>query len=430
MAQFFKADEFATREFATESLHVYSARENSFASQVVVFIHGFGGSGYGTWRDIPLNLLEHLSGDFDIALFDYASGMRRKFDDSPSVESIIEQLTEELEALRHESIFLIGHSMGGIIAMGAIREAFLRNYTSGSPLLDRVRCLFTLASPLAGTKWIPFAVIPIRESGALSIHSELQRANSKFFADHVCVDLAPSATRPLWIPHFAAKASGDRVVDRYSSTGQIASERSKTFRGSHSNFLRGRNLSDWVATKVLEVGHIWNTVKRAVPQQKRLRASFEGHPSHGEWVDSYQGALEDFAAAEEVPVDDMTGQTMDLAVELRVRVLRCEDVASGDSQSKLRSDLSLHERKVVRAIGVSVFGTTPSEAVHEVAFLLGDRSNLWAAGATSLEELREEIMHWLYRVHKLAPLHEPPSGAALSLTWALDRSERQAIEDA
>lgn len=426
MAQFFRKDDFCAEAFGEGALHVYSD-DPSQSTSLIVLIHGLGGSGYGTWGEIPSHLLKNDSSD--VAIFDYVSGARRRVLNSPSVESVIQQLVDELESLDHESIHLVGHSMGGLIAMGAVREASERNLTVGSPLLPRLRSLFTLASPLAGSRWVPRVLIPMKERTALALHSKLQQENAKFFANRVNVDLALSPIRSLWIPHYAAKAMGDRFVDPFSSAGTIPSERSRTFKGGHSEFLRGQEVAEWVALKVLEVERLRTKAVRSSPLQPTLRTAFEGHSLRGEWVDSYQEAISNFMASEEVQIQDMTGQPITQPIELFVRVLEVRDAESGRLHRTLQRGVYLQERELVRALGVSIFGPSSREDSQRVAQALGHHPNRWVSPSVSLSALQQEITLWLKRVYKLAPLPGVITNSDSSTYWAADRSERDLIEE-
>jgi hypothetical protein len=60
----------------------------------------------------------------DVALFDYFSGLRRRILQRPPVPWIARILTERLQELSrdYDEIFIVAHSMGGLISMDALRS--------------------------------------------------------------------------------------------------------------------------------------------------------------------------------------------------------------------------------------------------------------------------------------------------------------------
>lgn len=421
MARFLHAQDFESRPFNGDALHLYTRAATPRNRSIIVFVHGLGGGGYKTWGTVPPAILGSELASVDVAIFDYLSGLRRRFFESPSIEVTIEQLVDELEPLDYDSVYLVGHSMGGVIAMGAVREAYLRQQTFESPLVRRIRGIFTLASPLAGSKRVPRIFTFMSDLKTLQVHSEKQREVAKFFADQVSVDLTPPDFGRLWIPHFAAKAAGDKVVDPFSSTAHVPSDRSKIFSGSHTSILKNDGITTWLTESILEIEQRWMRKQRTQTKRPRLTASFEGRPSHGEWFDCYQAALRTFNETENSEFSDMTGQAIEAMIDLRVRVLNSEDFDSGSFRYKLNNDVRLQETKRYRAIGISVFDSLPSDLFDESASYIGDHPTRWLTATDSLSALRQEVGLWLKRVNMLAPmaLHTP----TIALNWAADRPE-------
>ena len=407
MVEFFSEDRLTQRDFGASGLHVYTHPSRPSTQELVVFVHGFGGSGYGTWREIPTAILQHEAEPRSVAVYDYISGGRRSLLDSPSIQSAVEHLVDELGDLPFKRVTLVGHSLGGVISMSAVREVFDRT-TASTALLDSLTAVFTLASPLAGTKLLPFGIIPIRERGALAIHTELQRANHKFFKNRVRINVDGEGAQPLWIPVFSASATGDRFVDPLSSSLLSVPSQCRTFRGGHSAFLKDSAVANWMLSCLQQVS---DARRRAIlepsRQMERLRAAFRGDSRFGEWVDAYQSALTEFSLREDMPTEDMSGQESGQALDLLVRVLPAPDVDSTAARSAVASDATLQRQGATRALGVSPFGEDPAAAVLAVREQLDGFSNQWVTGSTSESELQREVVQWLGRVNRLAPPIRP-----------------------
>ncbi len=88
-----------------------------YRNALAVFIHGFTGAGWKTWAEFPK--LVHDQHDrtinsYDIALFDYESNWISQ----PPLAEVIQALRSFLNEVQHQydTIAIIGHSLGGIIA--------------------------------------------------------------------------------------------------------------------------------------------------------------------------------------------------------------------------------------------------------------------------------------------------------------------------
>ena len=89
-------------------------------NSLVVFIHGIFGSRWSTWRFLP-DLLQLAVTDnarirsYDYYLFEYDSSLRRQPDLDPFVISELHKFLEKRQH-KYESVVLIGHSQGGVLA--------------------------------------------------------------------------------------------------------------------------------------------------------------------------------------------------------------------------------------------------------------------------------------------------------------------------
>ncbi len=136
MPRYLIQSSFAPADFLSDrGLNVHQHPDTSPC--LVVFVHGLGGSGYGTWDNYPRFVFE---AGHDVALFDYPSFHRRlKHLKAPEPAISASLLRQELQILnQYQHIMLVGHSMGGLVAGFAAEEYFdlhrLRAASSVLPL--------------------------------------------------------------------------------------------------------------------------------------------------------------------------------------------------------------------------------------------------------------------------------------------------------
>ncbi len=148
-----------------------------------VFIHGLGGDPYETWTSgsavWPAWLAEEIDG-LSVWLAGYngpASRWRRSCGMHPAdhAKAILTQLYDEPRLAKGE-LFLIGHSLGGLIIKMMMRDADIGEKSSANAksFLQRVRKVAFLATPHTGAdlgrvaNWLRAIARPIEETGALS----------------------------------------------------------------------------------------------------------------------------------------------------------------------------------------------------------------------------------------------------------------------
>jgi pimeloyl-ACP methyl ester carboxylesterase len=152
--------EFADPDWADqavdEPLIIHQRTTETGNQRLVIFVHGLGGSRYGTnstWGNFPKFLYEDIL-NADIGLYSYRTALGRlKFWKSTKIEAQAEILATRIRELqKYKSIVLIGHSMGGILAKGAIAHLAKTNQKK---VLKRLNGLFLMASPQLGSLKIP-----------------------------------------------------------------------------------------------------------------------------------------------------------------------------------------------------------------------------------------------------------------------------------
>src|ERR1700747_727153 len=117
-------------------------------SALIVFLPGLTGN-EKTWGIIP-NLIKRTPGtDFEVATLTYSTSVFSPSDLSRSAGVILTSLENQYAG--YTPIYLVGHSLGGLVAREVCRQLLFAD-TSKERLLDTVQARITLGTPLEGAK--------------------------------------------------------------------------------------------------------------------------------------------------------------------------------------------------------------------------------------------------------------------------------------
>jgi pimeloyl-ACP methyl ester carboxylesterase len=238
-------------------VHAHGVAQNR---KLVVFVHGLGGRRYMTWGNLPEFLFDDSS-DFDIGLYDYASGARRLLRrDSIALNTHARELADDLRDGSYDAIILIGHSMGGLLCKAVVMQLIdSQARMNGGLAVDRLAGLFLMATPQAGSLRVPTVLAyASKDARVLRAHSEFVSEVNRRFNDRVCSDGRndlQSADRFV-IPTYAVLATGDSWVDELSAGLSLPSEQIKHIRGSHRSLVkpesRDGGIYRWLLHKIDE----------------------------------------------------------------------------------------------------------------------------------------------------------------------------------
>lgn len=115
----------------------------------IVFVHGILGHYVNTWGEFPKLLHEDPDlPEVDILLWGYRTGIFAKHHD---LETEGGHLAGNLETLIHEGrdIFLVGHSMGGLIILKSVVDRMVNSHADKHPCRS-IKWITLYASPLSG----------------------------------------------------------------------------------------------------------------------------------------------------------------------------------------------------------------------------------------------------------------------------------------
>ncbi len=223
--------------FNEASMNLHRHCGDLHAKRLIVFVHGLNGNGYRTWGNFPRYLFDDPSRDpVDVALFDYFSGLRRRIFERPRVPVVAEILTERLQELSkdYDEIFIVAHSMGGLISMDALRS-YIAQRDEEAGLLRVLAGAIFIATPLNGSKWAHARVrLVASEWEQLQPNSAYQQELRNYVDGEVDTrNMAELTAQRHKLPIWAFVGSRDRVVERSSATFGINAGQIRTVDKGH-----------------------------------------------------------------------------------------------------------------------------------------------------------------------------------------------------
>ncbi len=212
-----------------EPIIIHGASE-TIPGQLVLFVHGLNGHRYKTWGRFPHLFMN--DGQHDIGLHGYASGFGRLMNLSVTFDKQAEELAHQLRDCTYSQIALIGHSMGGLLCMAAIRNLIDGNSSSA---IRRIAGLVLIGTPQAGSTSVPFWARWLSpDLRLLTAHSAALTDIQRRFIDHVVVSMFDQTHGSRFIiPTFAVVGTNDRWVTDLSATLRIPYDQIRRVFGSH-----------------------------------------------------------------------------------------------------------------------------------------------------------------------------------------------------
>lgn len=224
-------------------IHAHDTSNCSSKRDLIVLIHGLNGHRYGskaTWGRMP----KYLFGDFasaDIGMYEYQTLFKRwKIWRSISLQSEAEILAGILrDTSNYRRIVLVGHSMGGILALSVLKHLY---ETNQKEQLSRVGGVMLVATPQAGSRLVPRMLSYVsKDFRVLRSHSryltDLQNSLSNAFV----LDESHSSSTRISVPTWAVIGCYDIWVDRLSSSLNLPTKRVKLVRASHSKVAKPKS---------------------------------------------------------------------------------------------------------------------------------------------------------------------------------------------
>lgn len=211
--------------------------------KLLLFIHGLSGDAFRTWGSW-IRLARAHQTDVDVGTIGYISGTKRLLHSGCSMKDVVALVADELRSLNYESVVIVGHSMGGLVARAALARLH-GQFSDGSAVIRRVAGILMMASPGQGSGFAMFARSDLK---ILKPNSDFIDEVNQFFTNFVDIDL-PSQfeTRRMYlIPLYSAIATNDRYVGSDSARNRVVSSQQRHFQRRHSSLTKAKDASDAV----------------------------------------------------------------------------------------------------------------------------------------------------------------------------------------
>jgi hypothetical protein len=245
---------------AREPLVVHQHASAPETTQNIIFVHGLNGYRYSTWGKFPDLFFEDYP-NVDVALYDYASGLRRiRRGSSMRPEDHALLLAEAIREEDYTQTVLIGHSMGGLLCMAAVQKMIDSDFRTkdDTPAVDRVAGVVLMAAPLAGSLRVipPFSWLS-SDGRVLRAHSDLVKGIHDCFTNKLVINCTGEGSigRRFCVPTYAVAGLRDKWVDRYSSGVSIPTNQMKHADGSHTSITKPSSREDdvyrWVRLRIM-----------------------------------------------------------------------------------------------------------------------------------------------------------------------------------
>jgi triacylglycerol esterase/lipase EstA (alpha/beta hydrolase family) len=114
---------------------------------VLIFLHGLWGN-ENSWEAVPDFLRKSMGKDFEIATPTYSANVFSPATIETSAGQILTLINTRY--VNHEAIYLIGHSLGGLIVREICRTLLLQG---PDDLLNKIPAAITAGTPLEGASW-------------------------------------------------------------------------------------------------------------------------------------------------------------------------------------------------------------------------------------------------------------------------------------
>ncbi|MEV0554066.1 alpha/beta hydrolase [Streptomyces sp. NPDC050597] len=373
------------------SIHLHT-RPSGPSKSVAVFIHGLNGSGYGTWKKWPEFIFEGRgeTTPMDVAVYDYPSLLRAvlRLRRGADIDIQAHQLSEHLQELskEYEEIYLIAHSLGGLVAEAAV-SLYLQDLLvkDGNCLpISPIAAMFMMASPLKGSGKALLLLSFFRDVKRLRLLSKDQARYGDFFHSYVQIQcLASEGKRRFIVPRYAAIATHDVAVSSTSASESLPEDQRKRFTATHFSVVKPRNPNApqhvWLLQSIWDAQEMraqWyrnakqknlTTVLDESSQSAFFVTQLEGEYRESDWDVIYNRVRVE-SSTSYVEVVDCTHVKAGTKVDLRIAVNRAAGVIAGAQPSRqvVLEAVGALEKGVVTSVGICSVGEKYSEATSEV----------------------------------------------------------------
>lgn len=219
------------RDLERHSLVIHRRTSKLDNTALILFVHGLNGTRYRYWGQF-CHLVSEDYPTCDVGLYFYRTALRRRFF-APTIDINAEArtLAATLQGIQaYSSIFIVTHSMGGILAKGALAQLLQDNDRA---TLRRIAGLLLIASPQAGSARVPHFMSWSPDARALRRHNDYVRRVDEAIRARLTITDEPLRRSPTQVPMWALLSEDDFWVDPMSAALAIPIRQRHTIHGDH-----------------------------------------------------------------------------------------------------------------------------------------------------------------------------------------------------
>jgi pimeloyl-ACP methyl ester carboxylesterase len=205
---------------------------------LVLFLHGLRGNRH-SWGAVPSFVQRSPLGQtFKVASLEYSAGVFSSARIATSAQQVLTQIETRYAAC--DPIYLVGHSLGGLIAREICRQLLLNDPDS---MLSKIGGVITVGTPLEGA---PIANWFLGHTGLVSPKiRELTKNHFDNYQDAILEAIKRSAKRPK---HFHIAIENDMVISSHVASHFTEDDYpAGVIPGSHRNFANNNKDASYVA---------------------------------------------------------------------------------------------------------------------------------------------------------------------------------------
>jgi cytoplasmic iron level regulating protein YaaA (DUF328/UPF0246 family)/pimeloyl-ACP methyl ester carboxylesterase len=227
---------------------------------LVLFLHGLRGD-ISHWADVPTYVGSQLS-SFTTSGLEYSGEALSVADIERSASQVLTKIQNSYTG--GDPIFLVGYSMGGLVAREVCLKLLLAAEDDPKKLLQRIPAVITFGTPLCGIRRGWRGAILARMNRHLT--PKVAQLTKKFVFDRYKEGIEKARQKGIDGPkHFHFEIENDELVANHDQLAYTKDDANAgTIAGTHKGFLTTQEAQNEVADLILtKVEEVYNALGRA-----------------------------------------------------------------------------------------------------------------------------------------------------------------------
>lgn len=361
------------------------------------------------------------------------------------IDAYVDMLVAQIAELEdsYQSIYIIGHSLGGVMAEAATMKYLTYRASDISTPLTPICGLLLFASPRAGAALALPGIRNLFEEGKWLHRGSLQnRETDEYFSTKIQSDASAEIDRSKkFIPRYVCRGVGDRIIDSFSALNSIPGDQRLLLSANHRSIVKPSNSNAeqirWVNEKITFVEACRQRFRETQLSDSRIGMAIISPPpvlvtelwtrgSDGsKWVQVYNEVRASVAPPDPEVHDrrDVSDANVDLLMSLADSDLIITDGTANNSEIVDRV-LARKESNMDLTVGLSAVGGKSAEATQLIGRWLHEGSwppDVFVDEANDIDHLRSVMSTWIYNIirrnPRLARIKEPQAEHLIKMNF-------------